>query len=74
MQGRPIGRQGAALAMFNQESPLPPTPQAVQRFLTLLEEVRLIQQILLDETALLRDRVRELEARGGPAQGAGRRS
>jgi hypothetical protein len=46
----------------------------VQHFLNLLEDVKLIQQILLDETAFLRDRVRELEqARGGPGEGAGRR-
>ena len=60
--------------MFNQESPLAPTPQVVQHFLNLLDDVRLIQQILLDETAALRERVRELEqARGGPGEGAGRR-
>ena len=59
--------------MFNQEDPLPPTPQEVQHFLDLLEDVKLIQQILLDETAFLRRRVRELEARGGPAEDAGRR-
>ena len=60
--------------MFNQESPFPPAPQAAQHFLDLLDDVSLIQQLLLEETAFLRARVRELEARGGPAEGAGRRS
>jgi hypothetical protein len=38
----------------------------VQQFLRLLEEVNRIQQILLDETAFLRSRVRELEAGNKP--------
>ena len=59
--------------MFNQDSPAPPTPQVVRHFLDLLEEVSLLQQILLEETASLRARVRELEARGGPGEGAGSR-
>jgi len=61
------------MAMFNQDSPAPPSPQVVQNFLDLLDEINHIQQILLDETAFLRRRVRELEARGGPAEDAGRR-
>ena len=46
-------------------------PQMVLRFLRLLEDVSRIQQVLLDETAFLRARLRDLEARTppGPAPG-----
>ena len=58
--------------MFNQDSPGGPPPQAVQHFLRLLDDVSLIQQLLLEETAFLRARVRELEAKAaGPAPGPG---
>ncbi len=50
---------------FGQDSQGLP-PQMVQQFLRLLEEVNRIQQILLDETAFLRSRVRELEAGNKP--------
>ena len=41
-------------------------PQMVQQFLHLLEDVSRIQQVLLDETAFLRARLRDLEARTPP--------
>ena len=41
-------------------------PQMVQQFLHLLEDVSRIQQVLLDETAFLRARLRELESRTPP--------
>ena len=62
------------MAMFNQDSPAPPSPQVVQNFLDLLDEINHIQQTLLEETAFLRARVRELEARGEQGDGAGRQS
>ena len=49
--------------MFNQELLGPPPPQLVQHFLRLLEEVSAIQKALMEETAFLRTRVRELESR-----------
>jgi hypothetical protein len=59
--------------MFNQESPIPLTPQVLQQFLSLVDEISAIQERLLDETAFLRARVRELEALGGGAEDAGGR-
>lgn len=55
--------------MANPEPPSLSVPQA-QHFLNLLEEVSVIQDFLLAESARLRARVRELEARcdgGRPA-------
>jgi len=63
--------------MFNQDSQgLPqPQPQVVQHFLRLINDIAAIQQILLEETRFLRQRVRDLEAKGaGPADGPGRPS
>jgi len=58
--------------MFIQDPSGTPAPQAVQHFLRLLDDVSRIQQLLLEETAFLRARVRELEARTpGPAEGEG---
>ena len=61
--------------MPDQDSPALPPPQTVQHFLHLLDDVSLIQELLLDETAFLRARVRELEAgqAPGPTENEGRR-
>ena len=52
----------------SQELPDPTPAQAVQHFLSLLDDVNVIQQLLLDETERLRARVRELEAGVEPPQ------